>query len=178
MKRSSRKRVVAHAVLALGCFFLHAASARALEGSLSLANPDNPGSSGGNEFVSGNFPGAVLMPINLWGAVGKPGIHHIPVKTDLVTLLSLAGGPTAEAELEDVVIKRRSQAQEQIIEIDVDKLMRKPGMKSPQLEANDIVVIPRYRPTINNNTAQTVGFIGSIISVVLAGIVLGNQVNR
>src|SRR4051812_38256259 len=71
--------------------------------------PEIPGAGGGSEYVSGNFPGAVLIPINLWGAVGKPGIHHVPTRTDLVTLISLAGGPTGDASLGDVSIKRRSQ---------------------------------------------------------------------
>ena len=30
----------------------------------------------GSEFTSGAQTGSVLMRVNLWGAVGKPGIHH------------------------------------------------------------------------------------------------------
>jgi tetratricopeptide (TPR) repeat protein len=30
------------------------------------------GAGSGSEFVSGNYPGAVLMPVNLWGAINKP----------------------------------------------------------------------------------------------------------
>ena len=49
----------------------------------------------GSEYVSGAQTGNVLMRINLWGAVGKPGIHHVPAKTNLINLLSYAGGPGA-----------------------------------------------------------------------------------
>src|SRR5207244_1830868 len=63
----------------------------------------------GNEFVSGDTPGAVLMKVNLWGAVNRPGIHYVPLRTDLVTLLSYAGGPMPNAEMDQMLIKRRAK---------------------------------------------------------------------
>jgi hypothetical protein len=132
----------------------------------------------GSEYVSGNFPGAVLMPVNLWGSIGKPGIHHVPMRTDLVTLLSLAGGPGADAELDEVTIKRRSKGEEQILRVDAEKLLTKVGYHSPVLEANDIIIVPRSKPTISSNTAATVGFVGGLLSVILAGIALSAAVKK
>jgi hypothetical protein len=152
-----------------------APAAHAIDTGFSVAPP---GGGAGSEYVSGNFPGAVLMPVNLWGAVGRPGIHHIPTRTDLVTLLSLAGGPLTDADLGDVAIKRRAQNGEEILKYDVEHLLDKPGARSPTLEANDIVIVPRDKPTISNNTLTTVGFVGSILSVVLAAIVLSNQTSK
>ena len=129
----------------------------------------------GNEFVSGNYPGAILMPINLWGSVGKPGIHHVPTQTDLITLLSLAGGPGPDAQLDKITIKRRAGKEEQILKVDAEEYLNKAGMRSPVLEANDIVVIPRDTPPISSNTVTTVTFVGSVLGIILAGFALSRQ---
>lgn len=130
--------------------------------------------SSGSEFVSGNYPGAILMSVNLWGSAGKPGIHHIPTQTDLVTFLSLAGGPLPDAQLDKVIIKRRNGPEETVIKVDVDDLLRTPGLRSPVLQANDIVLIPREKQTISNNTMSTIGFVSSILGLVLAGYAISN----
>jgi hypothetical protein len=51
-------------------------------------------------------PGEITMSINLWGYVRNPGRYEVPISTDLVQLLSYAGGPLAEADLGSVKISR------------------------------------------------------------------------
>ena len=51
-------------------------------------------------------PGEITMSINLWGYVRNPGRYEVPISTDLVQLLSYAGGPLAEADLASVKISR------------------------------------------------------------------------
>jgi protein involved in polysaccharide export with SLBB domain len=50
--------------------------------------------------------GEITMPINLWGYVKNPGRYEVPISTDLVQLLSFAGGPLADADIADVKITR------------------------------------------------------------------------
>ena len=137
-----------------------------------------PAGGAGSEFISGNYPGAILMPVNLWGAVGKPGIHHIPTHTDLVTLLSLAGGPGNDAQLDNITIKRRSSGEEKILKIDGEDLLTKANVHSPILEANDIIIIPRDKPVVGNNTVVTVTFVGSILALVLTAYAVANTIRR
>lgn len=132
----------------------------------------------GSEFISGNYPGAVLMPINLWGSVAKPGIHHVPTQTDLVTLLSLAGGPGPDAELGRITIKRRAGAGETVIRVDAEDILTEPGRKSPVLEPNDIIIIPREKPTVSPNTMTTISFIGGVLGIILAGFALSRQAQQ
>ncbi|MCM2277954.1 MAG: SLBB domain-containing protein [Oligoflexia bacterium] len=166
------------ALLTSLCLLLELAAAPALAagpaGNLLLPS-EATGAPGGSEFVSGNYPGAILMPVNLWGAVTKPGIHHIPMQTDLVTLLSLAGGPTADAQLDRISIKRRNGSQEKVLRIDAEDLLEQPGVHSPVLEPNDIVVVPREKPTVSNNTMTTLSFIGGILGIIVAGYALSQQ---
>ena len=51
-------------------------------------------------------PGEVTMLINIWGAVRNPGRYEVPTSTNLVHLLSYAGGPTPDAELDEVRVTR------------------------------------------------------------------------
>jgi hypothetical protein len=133
------------------------------------------GRSRGNEYVSGDAPGVVLMKVNLWGAVNRPGIHFVPIHTDLLTLLSYAGGPTDAAELDDVAIKRRVGGKEELIEINLEKSIRKVESGFVALESNDIVVIPANRPFISQNALATLGFISSLLSVVLVGFLVSDK---
>ncbi|MCM2323956.1 MAG: SLBB domain-containing protein [Oligoflexia bacterium] len=170
MKKLTALLTLVSLLVQLGPFRIAPALAAGPTGGLLL--PGEASGSTGSEFVSGNYPGAILMPVNLWGAVIKPGIHHVPTQTDLVTLLSLAGGPTGEARLDRISIKRRSGSQEQILRVDAEDILDEPGVRSPVLEANDIIIVPRDQPTVSNNTMSTVSFLGSILGIILAGYAL------
>lgn len=132
----------------------------------------------GSEYVSGKYPGAVLMKVNLWGAVQKPGIHHIPVKTDLITLLSYAGGPLPEADLDEVFIKRKVKDQEIRYNIDVEEMLGEEVSQAPRLLANDIVVVPGTEPAVSSNTVVMVGLISSIAAILVSGAILANQISK
>lgn len=51
-------------------------------------------------------PGELTMQVNLWGAVKNAGRYEVPSSTDLVQLLSYAGGPLESATLDDIKITR------------------------------------------------------------------------
>ena len=48
----------------------------------------------------------MTMQINIWGFVHNPGRYEVNTSTDLIQLLSYAGGPTNDADVEDVRISR------------------------------------------------------------------------
>lgn len=51
-------------------------------------------------------PGDVMMQVNIWGFVEKPGRYEVPATTDLIQLISLAGGPQLYSKMEKVKITR------------------------------------------------------------------------
>ena len=55
-------------------------------------------------FVS--KPGELTMQVNIWGYVRNPGRYEIPTSTDLVQLVSFAGGPSPDAKLDEVKVTR------------------------------------------------------------------------
>lgn len=138
---------------------------------------DLQGATPGNTYVSGQQAGGVLIKVNLWGAVNKSGIHFVPYQTDFVSLLSYAGGPRGNADLSEAYIKRKTKDTEEIIPVNIKDIVGAHNAHNPSLEPNDIVVIPEIEPTVSNNTVLTVGFVSSLLSVILASIVLKDQIN-
>ncbi|MEK6706997.1 MAG: hypothetical protein AABZ06_14560 [Bdellovibrionota bacterium] len=125
---------------------------------------------GGNEYVSGNYPGAVLMRVNLWGGVGKPGIHFVPTNTDVVSLFSYAGGPAGDAVLDDITLRRMAGSKEtEQIPINLGKLMYEGKGNNIILQPNDIIVVPTRKPLINTDVVTIIGFTLSVFSLVLTG---------
>lgn len=90
-------------LMIMACTAVVMGTARAqMETSLGVSK--SGASSAAYYFIS--KPGEITMSINLWGYVRNPGRYEIPISTDLVQLLSYAGGPLAEADLGAVKISR------------------------------------------------------------------------
>ncbi len=51
-------------------------------------------------------PGDITVTVSLWGFVQKPGLYEVSSSTNLIQLLSLAGGPTNYADLDNIRIIR------------------------------------------------------------------------
>jgi protein involved in polysaccharide export with SLBB domain len=89
----------------------------------------------------------VQIDINLWGEVKKTGKMIVPYTTDIISLISLAGGPTSNAKLDEIrIIRYTTQdttAVEKIIRINVEKFVET-GEQSyfPILLRGDTVIVP------------------------------------
>lgn len=51
-------------------------------------------------------PGELTMHVNLWGFVKNPGRYEVPSSTDLIQLVSFAGGPLQGADMAGVRVTR------------------------------------------------------------------------
>ena len=51
-------------------------------------------------------PGELTMQVNIWGYVHNPGRYEVPTSTDLIQLVSYAGGPIADAKMDEVKVTR------------------------------------------------------------------------
>lgn len=131
----------------------------------------------GNVFITGQSPGAVLMRVNLWGDVSKSGIHYIPPRTDFITLLSYAGGPGPTANLEECYIKRQTKDSEVIIPVNIKDIVKGDNAHNPTIEPNDVVVIPTVEPVVSDNSLKTLTVISTVLSVVLASLVIEDRIN-
>jgi hypothetical protein len=67
----------------------------------------------------------VLMAVNVWGFVIKPGQYMVPYNTDLVSLLSFAGGPREEAKIKNIRIIRIAENQDEpVLIVDVKEFLK------------------------------------------------------
>ena len=54
-------------------------------------------------------PGDITITVSIWGFVQRPGLYEVASSTDLVNLISLAGGPNTYAKLSDIEVVRTSK---------------------------------------------------------------------
>ncbi len=93
-------------------------------------------------------PEAVNIKVAVWGWVRYPGKYTVPSYTTVSDLLSLAGGPTDAADLEDLRIYRVNEDSTQsMIKFNYNDLLYESKLESryrkvPKLDAGDILVIP------------------------------------
>ena len=86
----------------------------------------------------------ILMQINVWGFVRQPGQYMVPYDTDLVALLSYAGGPQEQAKVKNIKIIRKNAEDEKkrVITINVKQFMETGDPELvPVLKPGDTVIV-------------------------------------
>ncbi|HVO72969.1 MAG TPA: SLBB domain-containing protein [Ignavibacteriaceae bacterium] len=94
-------------------------------------------------------PGSINIKIAVWGFVRYPGKYLVPEYTSITDLLSFAGGPNEEANLDDVRLYRVFEdGKEQMIKINYDDLMWEDHLSQnskrnvPKIQPSDILIVP------------------------------------
>lgn len=129
------------------------------------------------EYFSEEIPGELLISIHLIGAVNRSGVYHVPRNTDVIHLISLAGGTRADANLERITIKRRNKAVEEVIECDLKETAEEPGKYAPVLQAGDMVLVYAKEPFIDPNTVAALSLITTILSIAVSATVIIRSIN-
>ena len=93
-------------------------------------------------------PGAINIKIAVWGYVSKPGKYIVPDYATVSDLLSFAGGPNQNAEMDDLRIFRTLEdGKEEMIKFTYDDVLWGNGIEVknrflPKLEASDVLIVP------------------------------------
>lgn len=87
----------------------------------------------------------LLIKVNIWGFVAKPGQYLVPSDTDLISLISFAGGPREGSKLSNIKLIRVKETEDKknkIIDIDVNKYIKNAEEKLiPQLQPGDTIIV-------------------------------------
>ena len=84
-----------------------------------------------------NEAGQLQMLTYIWGHIPRPGLYIVPDDTDVLTLISLAGGPTDDAKIRSIRIVRGSPDSDgEVIFVDIKQY----------LETGDLSLIPILKP--------------------------------
>ena len=120
----------------------------------------------GNQYYLGQA-NELLIRVNIWGKVTRPGQYFVPASTDLITLISVAGGPIARSRLTDIrVVRTNEQGEDEVILVNVKKFL-KTGDKRliPALKPEDTVVVHGSVWQLVGDVTQVVGSLASVAVV-------------
>lgn len=124
------------------------------------------------EYIYRSSQKETLISVQLLGAVENPGIYYIPAQTDLLKLVSLAGG-TRDADLTEVLVRKTDPSQKGVYELDLNKLMKSTSEVKPfKLAQDDFVYIPKKQPWISSDIAQSVTIVSLITSIILTSVLI------
>jgi len=113
----------------------------------------------------------LLVNVNLWGHVQRPGIYSIPSAYTLIDLISSAGGPLNTARLNDVRLVRKNQ---EVIRVDVEKFLKSGDIELlPALQPGDTLIVSG---SVQDIFARFVAIMRDI-AIIMNVFVLANRVN-
>ncbi len=120
--------------------------AQSREYEIGSQNPNIQRYNGG--FYDYSDPTAINIKVAVWGFVKYPGRYVIPEYSDVLDLISYAGGPTDYAHLDDLRIYRiLPDSTQTMIKFNVDDIwwgdsLSTRSVNLPKLEAGDILSVP------------------------------------
>lgn len=128
------------------------------------------------EYIFRSAPKETLIGVQLLGAVKNPGVYYIPPTTDLLKLLSLAGGE-ADADLTEIIVRKVDPAGAGVYELDMKRLMKTTGGKQFKLTQDDFIYVPKKEPWISNDVSRTVSILSLLATIVLTGVLIDKNSN-
>lgn len=163
-------------------FFLYILSVTvtAQEGNTLVGSPINPKGMAQGGFYDYSDPASINIRVNIWGFVKFPGQYIVPENFSLIEVMSLAGGPTESAHLDDIRVYRESaDGSTSLLNVNYDNLMwgeKEQSIKTlDKLKPGDVVLVPG-EPRWYVRDYFSFGF--SAISTLLSIILLTIQISK
>ena len=123
------------------------------------------GSGGAQYYVYADRDWELQINVYVWGQVLKPGMYSVPRTTDLIGVISLAGGPGEHANLKKVRVIRNNPGAE-VLTVNVLEYMRTADTSSvPVLHPGDTVIVPEGRSLTVSKVISCVSQLAIIANV-------------
>ena len=167
------------------CFFFGQTALAATSENL-MGLDDTRASSTTSEYVFRSTTRGNLVPIQVLGAVAKPGLYFVPQRTDLVRLLTLAGGPQSAAD-DEVLVRKADRSWMDLsisglkrdngsaFEVDIPKVLKQGDYANLTLSPNDVVYVPQREPWISQDMFRTVSVVSLVMSIVLTAVLIDQK---
>ena len=126
----------------------------------------------GEKYITGE-DGVKRIYINVWGHVNEPGTYLVYEDIDIVTLLSVAGGPLDGADLSKIkIISQKNNSTGDITKIkNLNQIIDSNQISSISFSPYDtIVIVPTFKYHITKNS----GIINTILQLISLGIAISN----
>lgn len=143
-----------------------------------------------SEYIFRSSQKESLINVQLLGAVNKPGIYYIPMNTDLLKLITLAGGTTNGGDLSEVLVRKAepkawSDLSSKAIneyqgayEINAEKLIKYGGAKSLKLQQDDFIYVPPRTPWISSEASRNITIASVVLGIVLTAILIDKNADK
>ena len=120
----------------------------------------------GEKYITGE-DGIKRIYINVWGHVKNPGTYLVYEKIDIITLLSVAGGPMNGADLSKVKIISQDNSIEDMSKIkNLNQIIDSNQISSISFSPYDtIVIVPTFKYQITKNS----GIINTFLQLINLG---------
>ncbi len=112
--------------------------------------------------------GNILMNVNVWGHVNKPGRHVVYEGIDLATLLSMVGGPKTGANLKKIRLFREAEDENGnfTYEINMERFLKTGNREGfVKIMPNDTFVVPQTFTSLVFAEMRTVNTFMSMLNL-------------
>lgn len=92
----------------------------------------------GQDYIAGD-DGNLLMYVNIWGHVKNPGTYLVYEGIDIMTLISLAGGPQSGANLSNIKLISSKNSEEK--NINLNKYLNGSNNSSVVINPHDTIYV-------------------------------------
>jgi hypothetical protein len=143
-------------------------------GGFSLAQSEDDSSYQGYQTASqyylerGGTESKLMMKVNVWGAVQKPGSQYVPDGTDLISVLSAAGGPIEGAKLSKVRLVRNFDGEKHNVVINISRCLKKGEIELlPEIKPGDTIIVPKSKISFGKfiNVVYHIAVIASVVTL-------------
>lgn len=142
------------------------------------------------EFIYRSSPKESLIAVQLMGAVNRPGIYYVPSNTDLLKLLTLAGGNTSNGDISEILVRKLepktwAEIQSKAVteyhggfEVDAEKIIEFGGARQLKLSQDDFVYVPAKSSWISGEASRTITVISVIMTIALTAILIDKNTDN
>lgn len=143
-----------------------------------------------SEYIYRSSPKESLISVQLLGAVNKPGIYYVPANTDLLKLLTLAGGTSNGGDMSEILVRKmepktwaeiKSKAVSEYqgaYEIDAAKIIKYGGARNLKLAQDDFVYVPPRTPWISTEASRSITVVSVVLGIVLTALLIDKNSSK
>ncbi|WP_413559908.1 SLBB domain-containing protein [Bdellovibrio sp. HCB209] len=143
-----------------------------------------------SEYIFRSSPKESLIAVQLLGAVNRPGVYYVPPSTDLLKLITLAGGSTNGGDMSEIVVRKlepktwseiKSKAVNEYqgaYEVDAEKVIKYGGAKQLKLAQDDFVYVPQKSYMVSGDATRTVTVVSLVLGIALTALLISKNSNH
>jgi hypothetical protein len=130
------------------------------------------------QFYGGDSAIPGLIRVHIIGGVTTPGKYFITPQTDLMELVSIAGGVLPQADLEKILLRRRDGIPEKKFTLNLRESVENVDIRPVYFKDNDVLLINAKPQWISPEAMTIVNFTSSILASTVTLLLLQDRLQQ